>query len=95
MRSVRCRFDASPLAVAYWSSTATVALMSHHPAEAAVSLEAEVPEVLFDGMRQFIQQHPQWDQMQLITSALASFLFQNGCKDPCVNQHYLNGLFLR
>lgn len=61
----------------------------------AISLEAEVPEVLFDGMRQFIAEHPQWDQYRLITSALASFLFQNGCKDACVNQHYLNGLFLR
>ena len=61
----------------------------------AISLEAEVPEVLFDGMRQFIAEHPQWDQYRLITSALASFLFQHGCKDACVNQHYLTGLFLR
>lgn len=61
----------------------------------AISLEAEVPEVLFDGMREFIRCHPQWDQYRLITSALASFLFQHGCKDACVNQHYLNGLFLR
>jgi hypothetical protein len=61
----------------------------------AVSLETEVPEVLFDGMRQFIQANPHWDQYRLITSALASFLFQHGCKDACVNQHYLNGLFLR
>nr|MCH9713034.1 DUF2811 domain-containing protein [Cyanobacteriota bacterium] len=42
----------------------------------AISLEAEVPEVLFDGMRLFIETHPQWDQYRLITSALASFLFQ-------------------
>lgn len=62
---------------------------------AAISLETEVPEVLFDGMRQFIQANPHWDQYRLITSALASFLFQHGCKDACVNQHYLNGLFLR
>jgi hypothetical protein len=46
-------------------------------------------------MRQFIQANPHWDQYRLITSALASFLFQHGCKDACVNQHYLNGLFLR
>nr|MCH9713143.1 DUF2811 domain-containing protein [Cyanobacteriota bacterium] len=61
----------------------------------AISLEAEVPEVLFDGMRLFIETHPQWDQYRLITSALASFLFQHGSKDACVTQHYLNGLFLR
>ncbi|MCP9928421.1 DUF2811 domain-containing protein [Cyanobium sp. CH-040] len=63
--------------------------------DVAISLEAEVPEVLFEGMRRFIDQHPQWDQYRLVTSALAGFLFQHGCKDPCVQQHYLNGLFLR
>ena len=61
----------------------------------AISLEAEVPEVLFDGMRRFIEEHPTWDQYRLITSALASFLFQHGCKDSCVHQHVLDGLFQR
>ncbi|MEB3264413.1 MAG: DUF2811 domain-containing protein [Synechococcus sp.] len=60
-----------------------------------ISLEAEVPEALFDGMRDFLGRHPQWDQRQLLTSALAGFLFQNGCTDSSVTQHYLNGLFLR
>jgi hypothetical protein len=60
-----------------------------------VTLEAEVPEVLFFGMRRFLETHPQWDQYTLISSALAVFLFQNGCQDRCVAQHYLDGLFLR
>jgi hypothetical protein len=60
-----------------------------------ISLEAEVPEVLFDGMRAFIRSHPQWDQYRLITAALASFLFQNGSRDASVAQHYLNGLVMR
>ncbi|MFN9621937.1 MAG: DUF2811 domain-containing protein [Cyanobacteriota bacterium] len=58
-----------------------------------VSLEAEVPEALFDGMREFIRTHPQWDQYSVITSALAGFLFQNGARDSCVKDHYLAGLF--
>ena len=62
---------------------------------ASVSLEAEVPEVLFEGMREFLRSHPQWDQYRLISSALSSFLFQHGCADQGVSQHYLNGLFLR
>jgi hypothetical protein len=61
----------------------------------SVSLEAEVPEVLFDGMREFLRHHPQWDQYGLISSALAGFLFQNGCSDHAVTQHYLDGLFLQ
>jgi hypothetical protein len=64
-------------------------------AAARISLEAEVPEVLFDGMRAFLQSRPDWDQYRLITTALAGFLFQNGCGDRCVAQHYLNGLFMR
>jgi hypothetical protein len=58
-----------------------------------VSLEAEIPEALFDGMRAFIQARPDWDQYSLVTSALAGFLFQHGWADGCVSEHYLNGLF--
>ena len=61
----------------------------------SISLEAEVPEVLLDGMREFLAGHPPWDQMQLINSALASFLYQNGSDDRLVSQAYLDGLFQR
>lgn len=64
-------------------------------AAARISLEAEVPEALFDGMKLFLQNRPDWDQYRVITSALAGFLFQNGCNDHSVTQHYLNGLFMR
>jgi hypothetical protein len=60
-----------------------------------VSLEAEVPEILFEGMRSFIQLNPDWDQYSVITSALAGFLFQNGCQEQIVTQHYLDTLFCR
>lgn len=59
-----------------------------------VSLEAELPEALFEGMRVFIRNHPQWDQYSVLTSALASFLFQNGARESCVKDHYLATLFL-
>jgi hypothetical protein len=58
-----------------------------------VSMEAEVPEALFQSMRHFLKEHPQWDQYQLVSSAVASFLFQNGSTDKAVAQHYLNVLF--
>ncbi|OUE49679.1 MAG: hypothetical protein BTM33_01720 [Synechococcus sp. Lanier] len=58
-----------------------------------VSMEAEVPEALFQSMRDFLKEHPQWDQYQLVSSAVASFLFQNGSTDKAVAQHYLNGIF--
>ena len=60
-----------------------------------VSLEAEVPEALFHSMRGFLKDTPSWDQYQLVSSALATFLFQNGSSDRAVAQHYLNSLFSR
>ena len=70
-------------------------LATSKPTGTNISLEAEVPEVLLDGMREFLEHHPQWNQMQVISSALASFLHQNGCNDNLVSQHYLDGLFRR
>lgn len=74
---------------------AMVAMAGGSEAVPCISLEAEVPEVLFDGMRDFIRSHPNWDQYRLITSALAGFLFQNGCSDASVTQAYLSGLSSR
>ncbi len=55
----------------------------------SISLEAEVPEVLFAGMREFIDRHPHWDQYSVITTALADFLVQNGWQDQAVYRHDL------
>ena len=62
---------------------------------ACVSLEAEMPEALYKGMKDFISLNPQWDQYRLISSAVANFLFQNGCNDRAVTEVYLNDLFAR
>ncbi len=61
--------------------------------EVSVSLEAEIPEELYNGMKEFICTNPQWDQYQLMSSALANFLFQNGSQDRAVTERYLNDLF--
>ena len=58
-----------------------------------VSVENQVPADLFDAMVGFIEQHPQWDQYRLMQSALAGFLFQQGCQYKPVVRHYLDGLF--
>lgn len=60
-----------------------------------VSLEAEIPEVLYEGMKTFIGSNPSWDQYQVMSSALAQFLFQNGCSEKAVTQRYLDDLFSR
>ncbi len=61
----------------------------------SVSIETEIPEVLYQGMKDFIGSNPKWDQYKVMKSALANFLFQNGCDDRAVTETYLNGLFSR
>lgn len=60
-----------------------------------VSIENQMPEDLFEAMREFIRVHPQWDQYRLMQAALAGFLVQHGSHDRAVARHYLNGLFRR
>ena len=59
----------------------------------SISLEAEVPEALYVGMKEFISGNEKWDQSKLISSAIANFLFQNGSDDRSVIEKYLNDIF--
>ena len=59
----------------------------------SISLEAEVPEALYVGMKDFISSNEKWDQSKLISSAIANFLFQNGSNERAVTEKYLNDIF--
>ena len=59
----------------------------------SISLEAEVPEALYVGMKDFISGNEKWNQSKLISSAIANFLFQNGSNDRAVAEQYLNDIF--
>ena len=61
--------------------------------QAPISLETELSESLYKNMKDFVLKNPKWDQYQLINSAIASFLVQNGCSDNQVTEIYLNQLF--
>ena len=69
------------------------AFQSAEATSSYVSLEAEIPEVLYRGMKEFIGSHPNWDQYRVMSSAITHFLFQNGCGDRAVTERYLNDLF--
>ena len=51
-----------------------------------ISLETELSETLYNTMKDFVLSNPTWDQYKLINSALATFLFQNGCTDNSVSE---------
>ena len=61
--------------------------------QTSISLETELTESLYKNMKNFVLENPKWDQYQLINSAIASFLVQNGCSDNQVIEIYLNQLF--
>ena len=64
-----------------------------NPDRNAISLETELTETLYKNMKDFVLKNPTWDQYQLINSALATFLVQNGCSDNSVTEIYINQLF--
>ena len=58
-----------------------------------MNLEVEISEHLYTEMKSFLGSNPNWDQYKLMSSALANFLYQNGCTDRAVTEKYLNDLF--
>jgi hypothetical protein len=62
---------------------------------AEVPVETEVPEALFQSLQEFLRRPPQWDQSEVLRSALASFLHLNGSRERAVADLYLEGLFRR
>ena len=57
-----------------------------------MSLETEIPEVLFKEMKDFIESSSDLDRQSFINSALADFLFQNGCQVKHLKKGYLKYL---
>ena len=43
-----------------------------------VSLLAEIPSHLHDGLQLYLENHPSWDFDKVMESAIALFLIQNG-----------------
>ena len=79
--------DGCVLALRCWLAEVPDAMAPH------VSVENQFPADLFEAMVGFIERHPQWDQYRLMQSAVAGFLFQQGCQEKPVVRHYLDGLF--
>ncbi len=57
-----------------------------------MSLETEIPEVLFTEMKDFIESSSDIDRKKFINSALSDFLFQNVCQVKHLRVSYLKYL---
>ena len=57
-----------------------------------MSLETEIPELLFSEMKNFIESSSDFDRQSFINYALTDFLFQNGCQVKHLRESYLKYL---
>ena len=53
-----------------------------------MSLETEIPEVLFTEMRDFIDSSSDFDRQSFINFSLMDFLLQNGCQVKHLKESY-------
>ena len=53
-----------------------------------MTLEAEIPEVLFIEMNDFIESSSDFDRKNFINFALMDFLLQNGCQLKHLKESY-------
>lgn len=67
-----------------------------------ISILTEIPEDLHQSLRTYLDQHPTWDQDQVMTAALSFFLLYSQSKsrlqltdtlDPACAKAYLETLF--
>lgn len=58
-----------------------------------VSVFTEIPETLYECLKDYLQQHPDWDENRVLTAAVSLFLLQNADGDRRVAQVYLETLF--
>ena len=60
---------------------------------ATVSIFTEIPEILHESLKNYLEKHPDWDRDRVLTAALSLFLLQNGESDRQAARVYLETLF--
>ena len=61
--------------------------------EEIVSLKCELHENLQQAMREFVEQHPNWDQYRILQAAIAGFLMQKGFENRDLTRLYVGNMF--
>jgi len=61
--------------------------------EEIISFQTEIPKAIQQAMKNFIEEHPNWDQYRLLQAALAGFLIQNGISSRLITRLYIGNMF--
>ena len=58
-----------------------------------ISLKCELQENLQKAMKEFVEQHPNWDQYRILQAAIAGFLIQKGFQNRDLTRLYVGNMF--
>ena len=58
-----------------------------------ISFKCELQENLQKAMKEFVEEHPNWDQYRIIQAAIAGFLMQKGLQSRDLTRLYIRNMF--
>ena len=58
-----------------------------------ISFKCELQENLQMAMKEFVEEHPNWDQYRIIQAAIAGFLMQKGVQNRNLTRLYIGNMF--
>ena len=58
-----------------------------------ISFKCELQENLQKAMKDFVEDHPNWDQYRILQAAIAGFLIQNGFQNRDLTRLYIGNMF--
>ena len=58
-----------------------------------ISFKCELHESLQKAMKEFVEQHPNWDQYRILQAAIAGFLMQKGFQNRDLTRLYIGNMF--
>ena len=61
--------------------------------EEVISFKCELQENLQKAMKEFVEEHPNWDQYRILQAAIAGFLMQKGFQNRDLTRLYIGNMF--
>ena len=58
-----------------------------------ISFKCELQEHLQKAMKEFVEEHPNWDQYRILQAAIAGFLIQKGFQNRYLTRLYIGNMF--
>ena len=66
-------------------------ILNHN--DEVISFKCELQENLQKAMKEFVEEHPNWDQYRILQAAIAGFLMQKGFQNRDLTRLYIGNMF--